>query len=211
MNFGRFGVLGDSYSTFEGCVPDGYAVYYKGEKQDESGVHTVEETWWGGLAAAGAGTVGCNCSFSGSTICNTGYDARYCPDTSFIGRMKTYFSGKETYDTIFVFGGTNDTWANSPLGEDVVKPWADYTDEELRSVLPAIRHMVGYLTANNPGTRLVLLINTELRPEIAGALLRAARDTGAACVTFTHIDKISGHPTAVGMKDIREQILHTLH
>ena len=38
-------------------------------------------------------------------------------------------------DIILVFGGTNDSWAGSPIGEYV---WADWTDEQLYSFRPAM-------------------------------------------------------------------------
>lgn len=39
-------IFGDSYSTFEKFVPDGYAVYYSGIERPETDVTKVYQTWW---------------------------------------------------------------------------------------------------------------------------------------------------------------------
>ena len=39
-------IFGDSYSTFAGYIPDGYAVYYSTEEREQTDVRRVEETWW---------------------------------------------------------------------------------------------------------------------------------------------------------------------
>ncbi|MBP5719925.1 MAG: hypothetical protein J6W82_02525, partial [Bacteroidales bacterium] len=39
----KVSVLGDSYSTFKGSNPDGYAPFYPDANND---VKEVEQTWW---------------------------------------------------------------------------------------------------------------------------------------------------------------------
>ena len=39
-------IFGDSYSTFEGFVPNGFRVYYSESGRPETDVTKVEETWW---------------------------------------------------------------------------------------------------------------------------------------------------------------------
>lgn len=39
-------ILGDSISTFEGCSPDGYTVFYDKEMQRVNGLDTMYDTWW---------------------------------------------------------------------------------------------------------------------------------------------------------------------
>ena len=39
-------VLGDSYSTFEGFTPKGYATWYYNAVQEATDVNKVEQTWW---------------------------------------------------------------------------------------------------------------------------------------------------------------------
>ena len=67
-------IIGDSYSTFEGCVPAGYAVYYTTEGKGPEYPATKmnqEETWWSRMLSETGATIVQNNSWSGSTICYT--------------------------------------------------------------------------------------------------------------------------------------------
>ena len=66
-------VLGDSYSTFEGFIPKGYATWYTTAVQKATDVNKVEQTWWWQVIKEGGYKMGNINSYSGSTICNTGY------------------------------------------------------------------------------------------------------------------------------------------
>ena len=35
MNFGNVMIFGDSYSTYSGHIPEGYAVYYSGKRNSQ--------------------------------------------------------------------------------------------------------------------------------------------------------------------------------
>ena len=112
MTFGRVGIIGDSYSTFAGCVPEGYFFYYAPDKHLESGVVRREQTWWDLLIRETGSTLVINDSFSGSTVCCTGR-----PDhpawSAFALRAPRVFDGSVPLDTIFFLGGTNDSWIDS--------------------------------------------------------------------------------------------------
>ena len=46
----RVAVLGDSYSTFEGAIPKGNAIwYFKRNNPNQTDVNRVEQTWWSQL------------------------------------------------------------------------------------------------------------------------------------------------------------------
>ena len=45
-------VLGDSYSTFDGYIPEGNAAWYFTHPQGENDVVRVEDTWWHRFCAA---------------------------------------------------------------------------------------------------------------------------------------------------------------
>lgn len=208
MTFGKYAILGDSYSTYEGYIPEGYNSWYGEGKGKGNGVNSVEDTWWYPLCDLPDTELLFNCSYSGSTICNTGYEGAFCPDTSFVGRMRSYFSGEHGVpDTVFVFAGTNDTWANSPLGAPSAEAWDTYTDDELRFVLPAIHCMLDYLRAVLPHGRIVLLLNDWLSAPIAAALHTEGAAYGCDVIDLPDISRNAAHPTAEGMRQIRESIL----
>lgn len=64
-------VLGDSYSTFEGFIPKGYATWYSPTTPPETtDVNKVEQTWWWQVIKEGGYKMGNINSYSGATICN---------------------------------------------------------------------------------------------------------------------------------------------
>ena len=64
----KFSILADSISTFKGCNPEGYNVFYDGEKIAETGVATAEDTWWSKVISYFGGTLLVNNSWSGSRV-----------------------------------------------------------------------------------------------------------------------------------------------
>lgn len=108
-------IFGDSYSTYEGHIPAGYAVYYSGHRDNPPDVFDVKNTWWGRLIAETDSTLVQNNSWSGSTIGYTGYNNSDCShSSSFIYRFEKLlaegFFEEHKIDRLFVFGGTNDSW-----------------------------------------------------------------------------------------------------
>lgn len=211
MNFGNIMIFGDSYSTFKDYIPDGYAVYYHSDA-DYTDVNSVDNTWWYKLINETSSNLIMNDSWSGSTICHTGYNNSDCSKTSsFVYRLNKYiddgFFEKNKIDTVFIFGGTNDSWAGSPLGE---LKYSDWKEDELFSVLPAISFFVIKLKNTLPNAKIVCIINTELRPEITNGMIEASQHYGIDYVKLADINKTSGHPTVKGMEQIKNQILEKL-
>lgn len=207
MSLGNVFVLGDSYSTFEGYIPEGFNSYYSNAGREETDVTDVSETWWHMLIEEMGGKLALNSSYSGSTICNTGYDGRDCSDISFIARLDALiadgFFDKNRIDTFIIFGGTNDTWSNAPLGE---RKYADWSREDLYSVLPAIGYLFDRVAKVLPDAKIVCIVNTELKSEIEAELVFAGEKHGAEVVMLRDIDKNFGHPTIKGMREIMEQV-----
>ena len=209
MTFGRVGIFGDSYSTFEGCVPEGYFSYYGKGKHVDTGVLRREDTWWDLLIRETSSTLVLNNSFSGSTVCLTGR-ADHPASSAFAVRAPLFFNGETPLDTIFFLGGTNDSWIDSPLGDPTPKDWRDYTEEDKKDVLPAIGYVIGYLRAHYPDARIVTVINEILKPEIKETLKAAAEKYRCQTVLLHGVRMIHGHPDLTGMKQIRDQIVETV-
>lgn len=198
-------ILGDSYSTFEGCIPAHQAFYYpKPEKVPD--LSKVEETWWHQLTTRRNMRILKNDSYSGSTVCNHTRDGQP-PESAFIKRMHVSLSQEGIDgvkpDVILLFGATNDSWLDRAIGE--VK-FADWTREELRAVVPAYCHLLDYVTAHNAQAEIFCVINDVLKPEISEGLKKAAEHYGVKAVVLEGIDKSNGHPTCLGMTQIAEQI-----
>lgn len=213
MNFKNVLIFGDSYSTFKGLIPEGYAAYYSNETHPESEVDTADKTWWMQLINETESNLVLNNSWSGSTIGYTGYNGNDCSHTSsFIYRLRTLkeqgFFEKNEINSVFVFGGTNDSWSNAPLGE---LKFSDWEENDFYSVLPAIPYFLKTLKETLPKADIYCLINTEIKIEIIEGLNAACEKIGVKAVKFEYIDKIGGHPTHKGMTDIKEQILNAVN
>lgn len=220
MSFGNIFILGDSYSTFEGWIPEGYGCHYTsegvrmvdGKSVDETEkVCKVEHTWWHMIATETGSSIITNNSCGGSTICNTGYGNQDATHYSFITRLDNFikdgFFEKNTIDTLFVFGGTNDSWAGVPIGEP---KFADWTEDDLYKAMPAFCYLLARLCEKLPDTRVLVLINTGLEPEFEEKYIEICKKYDIEFVKFSDIHKWDGHPTLTGMKQIKEQIIQTL-
>ena len=197
-------ILGDSYSTFQGYIPQGNACWYFTTPQGENDVVRVEDTWWHQFCSKSGYELVLNESWSGSTICNTGYDGVPCPTWSFNARMKNVAGGDNDPDLILVFGGTNDSWAGSPIGE---MKYGDWTEEDLMSYLPACCYMLDYLVKEAPKSTIVCIINSELKPEITQGQIDACAYYGVHSLLLHDIEKKWGHPSIAGMTAISNQLI----
>ena len=208
-------IIGDSYSTFKGYIPVGYAPYYSKEGFGEDcpvRKMEVEETWWHRLVCATGAELVLNDSWSGTTIGYTGYEGADTSKTSsFIYRYRKLkeegFFDKNEIDTLFVFGGTNDSWSNAPLG---VAKTEGFTEEDLYSVIPAIYYLMKTLKQDLPSVRIVFIANCDIKTEIISAMKDAAELFSAEVISLSGITKDAGHPTPVGMAEICQSVLAAL-
>ena len=212
MNLKNVLIIGDSYSTFKGYIPDGYAKYYSDAEDAPTDVRDVRQTWWHQVMSRVESNLVLNNSWSGSTIGFTGYENKDCSKTSsFIYRFENlaeegFFDNNEI-NTVFIFGGTNDSWSNAPLGEIKLSDWRR---EEFFCVLPAICYLIKKVKETLPDARIVCIINTDIKDEIRDALEDASKYYGAEYIRLSDIDKLHGHPTVKGMAQIAEQVIENL-
>ncbi len=197
-------IFGDSYSALRGYIPDTYGPYYP--KVD---VENVADMWWGVFTQSNNYNLVQNNSWSGTTIGYTGYNNEDCSHSrSFVYRYKTLkekgFFDENTIDVAFVFGGTNDSWSDAPLGEMKFSNWEE---KDLFSVLPAICYLAHSLKEDLKNAKIVFIINTDIKQEIQNGIKEACKYFGLQFVALTDIDKENGHPTKKGMMTIREQVL----
>lgn len=208
MSFGKVMIFGDSYSTFKDYIPEGYAFYYPPTLETRPKICEVEKTWWHSLITETGSTLILNDSWSGSTVGYTGYDGTDTSGfSSFITRLEKMIAGgffkKNPLDTVFVFGATNDSWSNAPLGE---AKYDGFTRADRYFVLPAICEFLKMLKNAIPKTRIIYIVNTDLKEEIGNTVIEASLRYGIEYLFLESIDKQSDHPTALGMSQIKEQV-----
>ena len=210
----HFMIFGDSYSTHQDYIPQEYPSYYCDEGRGPNQPVTkmqMQQTWWGQMMERTGATLVLNDSWSGSTIGYTGYEGDCSASSSFIYRYRKLaekgFFAENTMDTIFVFGGTNDSWSNAPLGTE---QYSDFQEDELFNVLPAICYFMTILKQDHPQTRVVFIGNCDIKREILDCMQHAAQQLSVDFVELHDIDKIDGHPTVLGMSQICEQVIAKL-
>lgn len=197
----RVSILGDSYSTFEDFMTPGTNElwYYAQNKPEKTDVNRVQDTWWWQFIHDNGYKLCVNNSYSGSTIGYYGYDGNDYTERSFITRMNNLGCP----DIILIFGATNDSWANEPVGEYKYEgwQWGDFY-----TFRPAMAYMLNWVKLHNPNVRIYFILNTGLRDEIAESCRKICRHYGVDCIELHDIHKISGHPSVKGMKAIAEQV-----
>ncbi len=108
-----FSVLGDSISTYEGYLPEGYPSYYSYGDSRVTGILGFRDTWWGQLIRRLGAKLLVNNSWSGSLVCRTEQseiESYGCSDA------RTGGLGADGIlpDVIIVFMGTNDRGRGLP-------------------------------------------------------------------------------------------------
>ena len=198
-------LLGDSYTTFAGYLPEGNYVYYP-NPQSVPDVTDVEMTWWKLLIRKQHLRLLCNESSSGTTI-SARVRETHNPGDAFISRMKRVLGpdgvNGEKPQLILIMGGTNDSWIGNEAGELQFENW---TDETLQQVLPAACYMLDYITTHNPNAAILFMINSELREEITEGLAAVCEHYGVKTLRLQDISKQNGHPDILGMQQIAHQV-----
>ena len=194
-------VLGDSYSTFEGYVtPETNEMWYYAQgERGRTDVMDVTQTWWHQLISQQGWKLCVNNSYSGSTICYTGYSGNDYSKRSFLTRM----SELGCPDIIFIFGATNDSWAGAPIGD---YQYENLAKADMWSFRPAMARMLEWMTKRYLGVDIYFLLNDGLKPEINESVKTICQHYGVKVIELHDIDKKSGHPSVKGMQQIATQV-----
>ena len=194
-------ILGDSYSTYEGFVtPSTNELWYYGQNPEaKTDVKNVRQTWWHQVIKENGWRLCLNNSYSGATISYLGYDGNDYSARSFNTRMDNL--GQP--DIIFVFGATNDSWAGSPVGE---YKYENITWGDLYQFRPALARMLQWMTDRYINTEIYFILNDDLRDEIDESVKTICAHYGVPVIELTDINKLSGHPSVKGMRQIADQV-----
>ena len=129
-----FAVFGDSISTFHGCNPPGFAVFYTADRALSAGIASAGETWWGLVARRLGADVVANASYSGSMVAGAGFPAGWSPER--IAALRG--AGGAIPTDIVVFMGTNDYGWGSAAAQAAGRSAATPPCVDLARVPPAV-------------------------------------------------------------------------
>lgn len=144
--FGKtFSILGDSISTLDGWVPEGYNVFYADQMCYISGVCKPEDTWWGQVISFFGGRLLENNSWSGSRVTALPESDRCFPSGCSDERTGALGKSGESPDVILVALGFNDWGSGAALDATGIG-----AQERTRSFRPAYTLMLEKLRNNYP-------------------------------------------------------------
>lgn len=131
-------ILGDSISTFEGYNPEGFAVFYEGERCERTGVLHPSQTWWSLVAQHFGARVLANGSYSGSLV-----EGGFFPAGDSEPRAAALAGpAGEAPDVVLCFIGINDYgWGGARMNAD---GHGSATPPELSAAAPAQPIVAGF-------------------------------------------------------------------
>ena len=194
-------ILGDSYSTYENYVtPSTNELWYYAQNgAQKTDVKNVRQTWWHQVISENGWRLCINNSYSGATISYTGYDGNDYSARSFNTRMPDL--GQP--DIIFVFGATNDSWAGAPVGE---YKYENIQYGDLYAFRPAMAYLLQRMKDRYVNTEIYFILNDDLRDEIDESVKTICAYYSVPVIELVSIDKLSGHPSVKGMRQIADQV-----
>ena len=144
-------IMGDSISTYEGFIPEGYDLYYTAEKRAVNGMDSVRDTWWSQVLDALDAKLLVNNAYSGSLVTGDEF-----PSASGMERTSALARDGITPDMILVYMGVNDFGFAIPCD----RSYAESPDEP--TFRDAYTTMLRRMQANYPAARIVC--GTILKP-----------------------------------------------
>lgn len=109
-------IIGDSISTYAGCNPKGYKVYYDEEMQKKNSLNSVYDTWWAKVNQALDAYLCVNNSYSGSRVSGIDFPAA-CSD----GRLTNLQTNIYSPNIILIYIGFNDFANGVPVTQKGLK------------------------------------------------------------------------------------------
>ena len=193
----KVSILGDSYSTFQGYLsPNGNPTYYPNSRTE---VMDVTQTWWYQFITRNNLILESNNSYSGSTVARK-------PNVEGKSYIERYLELGNP-DFIFVFGGTNDSWQDIPVGD---YQYSDWKEDDLLYFRPAFAYLLYELQQTYPKAQIVNLINTDLKKDYKESMETICQYYHICNISLGDFEKIDGHPSKKGMKSICQQITQIL-
>lgn len=153
----KFSILGDSISTYQGYIPDGYAYWYP-----RGDVDSVDKTWWKKLIDLSGMILVKNASWSGSTVTgDTGSSSAGAGCSN--ARIDDLKNGNVLPEIIICYISTNDWAYNNELGSYDSKENVDTTSSTISNIADAYALMLYKIRNNYPNAIVYCVTSLEGR------------------------------------------------
>lgn len=204
----QFSIIGDSFSTFQGWIPEGHATWYANPMTNGNDVDSVKKTWWYMLSKETGLKLLTNDSWSGSTVATASQLGTVDESQrAFVTRFHKYAgSGNVTGskpDIIFILGGTNDSTKNTEVG---TPKYSDWTTEDDKKFAPAFAHLISDVKDYNPTARIINITNGNNKSEIKSAQATICDYYEVENVVISGYSSTTGHPNSSGMITIKNAV-----
>ena len=197
----RVSVLGDSYSTFQGYIPEGNETwYYTATDTTRTDVDNVTQTWWWQVINQAGCLIEKIDSYSGATVSYHGYNNQDYSARSFTTRLPRLGSP----DVIFIFGGTNDDWSGAALGD---YQYENFDQADFYTYRPALAYLLQQAKERYPNVKIYCLINDMISKDYIESSKVICDHYNIPYIELKDIDKKQNHPTVKGMRSIAQQVL----
>ncbi len=203
-------ILGDSVSTFEGYTPS-KAVFFDRYNSFETGINTVEDTWWMQVIRALGGDLGVNHSLAGSTVAGGISSSGASMD-----RIRA-LGAEGVPDMILIFMGAND-WAYGILPDEFRKAYGLMLDR-VKESYPDSEIWCGTIASGklvDPAERFFFNMDGLISPRIYSDIIDSlagdrhlhTADMARNQVEYETIDGV--HPNKEGMKTLADLWLKSI-
>ena len=198
--------FGDSITTFEGEIPEGFASYYPTSGCD---VTSKELTWWYKAASKLGYTILTNNSYSGSYVTNVGTNSWYGEG---IERIRYLEKDNETPDVVIIHMGTND-FSHGVTGDRFKKAYT-HMIEQIKYYYDDVIIYVCLLPSNLYGDNFIAPRETN-----NASIKQIANDYNLKIIDFTSVLTNSNcrelifagsHPNKDGMDAMSEYVYNQL-
>lgn len=196
-----FSFIGDSISTFQDYVPEGYATFYPYPTAD---VNDVNQTWWMKVCNKIGASMYINNSYSGSCVATDGSSS-----SSNVDRLEKLVVNEKSADVIIIFMGSNDAGNNSGILES---KFGEKYESMINSIYELCGEEVEIILCTLPQSK---LYKDERQQSFSAEILKVAEKFNLEVVDFRNFDLKpylidSAHPETPGMEAMANMIVDQL-
>ena len=194
-----FAIIGDSISTYQDYIPDGFSCFYPYPTAD---VSDVNKTWWMQVINSVGGTLFVNNSYSGSCVADSSSSA-----TKNMGRLEYTTINGVTPDVILIYMGSNDCASQYVSAYDFKRDYPTMI-KNLQELCPNSEIILCTL-ATSP------FYSTSSQDEFNDIIKMYAEEYKLKCLDLSGANLAgklvdSAHPNTAGMTEFANEVIEKL-